>query len=424
MASFFSFALVFGLTNVLYFMPEEMVNLVGLRPVATIWMNKLLLLVVLGACAMWIGYYSVLGRKLGLALSRSHLIGRWMSTSTRLNQWVLITFFLLSLVSRLTEIQLGIYGYGSDYNQLFARADYREYLALTSSLGKFALLGASMQCFSNPRSTLPDIMWLLFILTYEVVFGFISGFKGAVILPFLSVAVVYYCQRQKFPRWMIPSVIFAIFTSYLIIEPFRVARNESAGFSSTSLRSIVSTITNVGLGEKKESVAGTPISLQFLARTNLTYVASVGIEYEAEKQLSEDAPKFLENILLSPATAFIPRVLWSSKSMQTTGTWYNREVLGYEHLNAVGMSAFTYLNFAGGPIAVIIGFLVIGLIHRALFDGLRHFGSGGMMMLLGLIPTVVDIESAYYTVFISLFRFIPIFLFLQYFLLRHSHKGH
>lgn len=73
LASIFTFVLAFGVTNVLYFMPEDVVALVGLQPIATPWMNQLMLLVVLGACAMWVGYNS--GMAAGLPVIVSDEVG-------------------------------------------------------------------------------------------------------------------------------------------------------------------------------------------------------------------------------------------------------------------------------------------------------------------------------------------------------------
>src|SRR5438552_18352753 len=65
-ASVVTFAMAFGVTNVLYFMPEDMVFLVGIALIATALMNHLMLLVVFAAWAIWAGCWSRAGR--GIAL--------------------------------------------------------------------------------------------------------------------------------------------------------------------------------------------------------------------------------------------------------------------------------------------------------------------------------------------------------------------
>src|SRR5207244_2606393 len=128
------------------------------------------------------------------------------------------------LAARLLEIKLGVFGYSSTYDQLIDAANYREYLSMAASLGDVALVAAAMQCFAAVRSRLPDRLLVWLIVGYEVCFGFLSGFKSAVIMPFIIVAVVYYSQRKRFPRWLVPSLALGLVVAYGVIEPFRLAR--------------------------------------------------------------------------------------------------------------------------------------------------------------------------------------------------------
>ncbi|MHB8159796.1 MAG: hypothetical protein ACYDGS_04790 [Thermoleophilia bacterium] len=150
----------------------------------------------------------------------------------------------------------------------------------------------------------------------------------------------------------------------------------------------------------------------------------MGIEYAANNnELPAGSPEFLGNIILAPAHALIPRLLWDSKSLQNIGLWYTNQVMGLDFYSSTAMSPFTYLNFAGGPLAVIIGFLMVGIFQRGLFDGLRHFGGGGLIVLFGLLGTLVIIDSAFDTFFVNLIRFLPILVVAQYFLLRRPRQS-
>ena len=422
LASIFSIVLAFGVTNVLYFLPENMVALLGLQPIATPWMNQLMLLVVLGATSMWVGYSSGVGRNMGRMLQRSRVLRKWMSPSMRVNMLVLYAFLAISLIERLLAIKLGVYGYSSTYDQLIARASYTQYFSMAESLGKLALVGVALQCFASPRSARSDRVLLWLVLGYEVAFGFLSGFKSAVVMPFIIVGIVYYSQRNRFPRWLIPVVVVAVMAAYAVIEPFRAARNEDAGFVGTSLGSIVSTMTSASNVNADDGGERASTKLRFLARSNLTYFASLGIEYAANNELPAGSPQFLGNIILAPAHALIPRFLWSDKPLETIGLWYTNQVMGLDFFSSTAMSPFTYLNFAGGPLAVILGFLMVGILQRGLFDGLRRFGGGGLIVLFGLLGTLVNIDSAFNSFFVSLIRLLPILVVLQYVLLRRSRR--
>lgn len=382
-------------------------------------MNQLMLLVVLGACAMWTGYSSAAGRSLGQTLQRSYILRAWISTSMRVNKPALYICLAVSLTARLWAINLGVYGYSSTYDQLIASAAYIQYLGMAESLGRLALVAAGIQCFASPRSIIQDrlLVWLIF--SYEVVFGFISGFKSQVVMPFVIVGIVYYAQRNRFHRLLAPAIVIAVIAAYAVIDPFRAARNEDPGFSGTSLSSIVTTMIHsdddrIGRGEKSQ------MWLSFLGRSNSTYTASLGIEYAANNKLPTGSPQFLGDIFLAPAHAFIPRLLWVDKSVQDVGYWYTKEVIGHDIFTSTGMSPFTYLNFAGGPLAVIIGFLIVGILQRGLFDGLRVFGGGGLIVLFGLLNTLVNIESAFNSFFVGIIRALPLLVITQYFLLKRQ----
>lgn len=423
MASIFTFVMAFGITNIIYFMPEAVVALVGLEPIATPWMNQLMLLVVLGAISMWVGYSSGMGRSMGRMLQRSRVLRKWMTPTFRINKLAIYACLAISLIAKLWAIKLGVYGYSSTYDQLIAAAAYTQYFYLVDSLCKLALVGVALQCFATLRTSRADRRLLWLVLGYEVVFGFISGFKSAVVMPFIIVGIVYYSQRNRFPRWLVPAVVVGLMAAYAVIEPFRAARNEDAGFVGTSLGSIVSTMTSDSSVNADDGGERASTALSILTRSNTTYIGSLGIEYAANhSELPAGSPEFMADIILAPVHALIPRFLWESKSLQNIGLWYTQEVMGRGHFSSTAMSPFTYLNFAGGPLAVILGFLLVGILQRGLFDGFRHFGGGGLIVLFGLLGTLVNISNAFNSFFITLIRFLPILVVVQYVLLRRSRR--
>ena len=422
LASLFTFALAFGVTNVLYFMPEDVIASLGLPRIATPWMNQLMLLVVLGAISMWVGYSSGPGRSMGRMLQRSRALRKWMSPSMRINRPALYACLAAGLIAKLWSIKLGVFGYSSSYDQLIAAAGYTQYFAMADSLGKLALVGLALQSFGSPRATHFDRQLLWVVVGYEVVFGFLSGFKSAVVMPFIIVGFVYYSQRNRFPRWLIPAIVVGLMAAYAVIQPFRIARYDDAGFVGTDIGSIATTMTQARSIKEYDHGADDSTTLNILARSNLTYVGSLGIEYAAKNELPPDSPAFLGDILLAPAHALIPRFLWDSKPLQNIGLWYTNQVVGYGSFSSTAMSPFTYLNFAGGPLAVMLGFLLVGIFQRGLFDGFRHFGGGGLMVLFGLLGALINIDSAFNSFFVSIIRFLPILVVVQFVLLQRTRQ--
>jgi hypothetical protein len=421
LASLLTFVLAFGATNLLYFMPEESVALVGLQPVVTPWMNHLMLLVVSGACAMWVGYGSGVGRSIGRRMQRSRLLHRTMRISGRPNMLALFVCIAISLIARLLAIKLGVYGYSAtSYERIIEAAAFTQYLSMAGSLGRLALLLLSIQCFGSQRVTHLQWQLLWLVLGYEVAFGFICGFKGQVVMPVAIVGFAYYSQRNRFPVWLIPAIVGGFMVAYAVIEPFRAARKFDAEFVGTNLGSIVATMNSAIRVTADDSVERASVGLRVISRNNLTYLASLGIEYAAVNELPEGSPEFLGDLILAPVYAFIPRALWEGKSLQNIGLWYTNVVIGHDFNSSTGMSAVTYLNFAGGPLAVILGFLLVGILQRGLFDGLRHFGTGGVIVLFGLLGTLVLIDSAFNSFFVGIFRLLPIMVVAQHLLLHRQ----
>lgn len=416
LASALTFGLPFALSNAVFLASSDTLGRLGFPEHPTKWMARLMFLVMLAATSMWLGYRSGLGRGLGTLLARSRLLRRWVVPEAVVNPFAVGIVILVSLVARLWKIQLGVFGYGGSAERLGAGAEYLEYLSMADSMGRLALAAIALQCFSNPRAS-PVQRYALWGLTaYEAAFGILAGFKIAIVVPFIVVGVVYYSQKGRFPNWFAPTVASAIILAFAVVEPFRVARNANAQFDGTSLSSIVDAQT-LDLTAATGVAAIGETAILFLARANFTYAGSLGIEHVSRGPVREDAPPFLESLVLAPVHALVPRLLWPTKPMQNIGGWYNREVQGNETESSTGMSPITYLNYAGGLVAVILGFLAVGILQRGIGSGLRTYGIGGLLMLLGLLGQLSEIDSAFNTFFVGILRLFPMLLVAQYFLL-------
>ena len=417
LASVLTIALPYVLTNSVFMASDGVLLSLGLPPFPTVWMNQLMFQVVLAATAMWAGYRSGTGRFLEYLLERSRVLGRWVSHGGAMNNHAVIALLITSGIARAWKIHLGVFGYSASIEALGATAEYREYLGIAESLGRLALACVAMEFASSARPTLLQRGSLWLVLGIEVAFGFLSGFKSAVVWPFLIVGAVFYSQRRRVPQWLVPAVTVSILAGYAIIEPFRDERNTSATFDGSSIASIVGALgSNKSLGEGTVPVRD--VVAQVGSRVNLLYVGSLGIAHAANVPLADDAPRFLENIVLAPVMAAVPRLLWPSKPMLDAGAWYNREVMGNYHPTSVGMGPVTYLNYAGGAAGVLLGFFFLGAVQRGLFNGLRHFGRGGLIVLLGLLTTVSEIDSAFHVVLVSIIRLFPMLIVAQRVLLR------
>lgn len=424
LASFLTFLVSFALGNVLFLMPEEKVALVGLLPEVTPAILKLVLLVLLGAVAMWSGYWSPFAALLAVRFREWTPVRRLLRGRFELRPAAIVACLLACLGSRLLLIALGIYGYSSDPARLAETASYRQYLVLAESLGKLALFLVAMDHY-NPERPSGNAKLLAALLGFELFFGFLSGFKSAVAMPFVILGVSHYLMRGRIP-WRIVSVLpLAIVAAYYVIEPFRLARYSDDDFRGTDMGAIASTMVNAALADREAGAdlevgetAGTGLAL--LARASLTEVASLGIGYADTTPLPPGSPAFLKDIFLAPLYAVVPRAIWSSKEMSRHGLWYVQEVMGIHDLNtAVGMSPFTYLYFAGGGAAVVLGFYFIGSIQRFVTLSFMTGRNGGATIVFALLlPIVAIVDSVFFTTIVELIRMLVIGVVLQSVLLK------
>lgn len=416
-ASILTFGLVYGATNVVYFFPEDHLAQAGLLyQIVTPEMNRLMALSIIAAAAMWSGFYLKLGDGIGKFIRR--LFAPLLRKQLRISLLWAVLFVFVSALARLLQISLGIFGYANEYQALLDYASIREYLDVAAGLGIVVLLAVSLAYFDTGRRYL--LICMLALFAYEIAFSFLSGFKGRVLFPILVIGGAFIVVRRRFPVWLVPALVAALIIAWAVVEPFRMTKNTGSGIDSTSVGAI-----STALGEAAREAAlgeegGFTVDLvPILARSNITAVGSLGIAFVDEGiGLPPDAPSFLSDIFLAPAHALVPRFLWEDKPLQSLGLWYVREVLGFEYLTSVGMGPITYLYFAGGVMAVVMGFGLLGVAQRALIAGLFGAGGGAVFCYLLLMPTVVSIDSAFNTVFVGIIRYGLIAVLWQWLLLK------
>lgn len=425
LCSLMVFVLGFGVTNILYFLPENMPYLVGSRPGVTASMNKLMLLAVIGALAMWLGYWSPLASRLMTRGSLVRLRTKFFEFDAEPKVWALVGLVFASLASRLIQIQLGLFGYSSSYDRYIEAASYTQYLSMGSSLGKLALVIAAFQYYS-PQLGRRVSAWFFGILAYEIMFGFLTGSKAVVVMPLIIVMLCQYLRIGRASRQWIIAIPLALMIAYTVVEPFRVALNEDADLKGKSLASTANTLmdSTSSAAHEADTEEKTALLLRIMSRLNITYVGSLGITFaDNNESLPAGSPEFLENILLAPLHAWIPRFLWEGKPLGNSGMWYTQTVMGLDQITTTAMGPFTYLYFAGGIIAVFLGFIFIGFIQRVIFFIMQPWVSPiGGVAFLSILSTLIVWENAFNGIIVSLFRELPLVLILLIFLYKRTSR--
>lgn len=419
MASFFTFGLSFGVSNVLFFLPPETIGAVGLVPEVTPAMVKLMWLVLLGAIAMWLGYWSPLAARLS-SEGMQRKASRWIRRAPKPRVLAVPLLSLVALAARLLQVRLGVFGYSSSHEQLSALGGITQYLGMLASLGLLALVLAALTYFWQPGSA-RNKGWLVAMLAIEVAFGLLSGFKSQVAMPFVIVGISQYVRNGRLPVTWIAGFVVALVFAYGVIEPFRNAIRADGG-GVRSFAQIAGAMATAQSRFDTEIVGGAPTWIKILARSSLTADGSVGIAYkDAQESMPEGSPKFLTNMLLAPAYAWIPRIIWTEKPVGNLGLWYTRVVMRRNSFSATAAGPFTYLYFAGGIFAIPVFFGLLGVVHRAFYFLLTPtVKPAGALIFFAMLQTLSNVPTALDGMLVDMFRTLPLLVLLQFALFRRS----
>jgi hypothetical protein len=414
-----TFVMGYGVTNILFFLPRNTIAFLGLVPEVSPSMVKHQYLALLGAIAMFTGYWSPLAARLSNPRAVVKFQHRYLPGTDILWHLAVPLLLVISVGIRLLAMRQGLFGYGGDFSaeRLAQTAAYSQYLSMAGGLGKLSLVLAALKYFS-PYSVKRNAIWFWTVLLVEIFFGILTGMKSAVGMPIVIVGICQYICTGKIPKKWIALTFASIVMAYAIIQPFREVRNQQ-GDTLTSVSAIVDVLiqgvsSNVGQTMSHQSSTSSFL-LSFSARSNLSYIGSFGIEYaDAGDRLPAGSPAFLKDLFLAPLHALIPRFIWDSKPLGNLGLWYNQVVMGMSHFSSTAMGPFTYLYFAGGYLAVGIAFYFLGVFQRCLWflttPGRRFAGT---VLFLVLLPSVAIVESSVNGMIIQLIRYVIIFFILM-----------
>jgi hypothetical protein len=350
------------------------------------------------AVAFWVGYRLRTAIRLGTTASRALRSSGFVRFTLQINVPVALVSTAATLAAILISIRLGVFGYSSNYNDLFSNAEYRQLLSTVQVFLPLNLFLFSYDAFcrlgrGRPTGWRLPMVGALFLLNVGV--GFLSGFKAQVAFPALIVAGSYYLASRKIPVIPLLLAIPLLWGAYRVIEPFRALWNNSEHFDSTNLSSITSALADAtttsetaipiigGVGQ-----AATKVEL-------LSFTAATIEALRNNPEITVDGPNFLNAILLAPVYMLVPRAVWPGKPIYQFGYWYAQTILGdpIGMRNSVAMGPISYFLFIHGSLAVVVGFMFLGGLFRAIFEALSHAGPGAWLVYLMASPTMFFIYS-------------------------------
>jgi hypothetical protein len=252
-----------------------------------------------------------------------------------------------------------------------------------------------------------------------MIFGFFSGYKYGVVMPFVLTGFVYYYVMDRIPWKAFLAAIALLYLAYAVIEPFRALRYLDPDFKNREIVAIASGVMRAGESYDQAEVKDVFLA-QIAPRLNSTLSAACAVKYMDENKLPPNAPSFLQDLFLAPFHALVPRFLWSAKPISLIGLWFNSEVLGggEDSPSSGAMTPIGYLYFAGGVLAIGVGFFLIGIAARWIASSFWKCGSGSAIVYFGLLGNFIVIDSSVNAIFLSLIRNLLLLVSLQYFLFK------
>lgn len=432
LASLLTFAIPFGLTNILFFGSTYETYVFSTRSLSFSWLNMAIAYAVVASIFMWIGYHSKFGKRIG---ERTR---NWLNRRTILKPYwqpfylAVIGLFALSTVSKYLLLQAGAYGYGG----AGGIPALQQYLIWGKDLSAVCVLVVAIDVFSDRSGKNVRLTAMLAsMVIIDVFWGVLAGFKTQVVFPLIIVVGGYYLSRRHLPKMGLVAVGVALFVAYSVVGPYRrslSAEGRSGSSRIEVLSQVIAGSGGVGYGAPSagfELIEPKVFFTSVSARLNLTGVAAAAVRYGDEHSGAgrEDyvGPR-LETILTSPARAVIPRLVWANKpTVSTIGRWFRRNAWGGPGpgTTSVGMSTVGYLYIAGGVGAIAACFLLLGGIQRFVRTAFLSSGGGGLIVYLGLLMPLVKVPNAFDTVIIDIIRLTPLLLAVQYIVIRSRRDG-
>lgn len=357
------------------------------------------LLVAQAAVAAWgIGF-----RFLPMTLLRSFMIvarsiaapsGPWRLRSP----YVPILLYLASVASTLYQLRTGSFAYLADGRALIATpGSFGPLLELGEGLGQAGVVVAAVGVLTAKRDRLRATLIFIVLIGAEVGTGAFSGTKAPFILLAVSVAVPLFATRRSISWKLVLASLAVLAVGTAFNGTYRDKLNEPGG-RQRALDAFSATAAE---------------TLQPIALTNsvIDGVESLGIRLRqidniaivVQRTPSEIPYRGTGNLLLDPVRSVVPRALWPTKPVVTTGLDFTREYYNSSTFSSSAVTVVGDLYRHGGIVVVIIGMLLLGGAVRLADDYWHPFRDIRFAVLYAaFFLTLVNLESDVASVITSL----------------------
>lgn len=383
------------------------------------YLNNGMIFASIGFISMWYSYHSNFVKRIAFAIFNLITLQKKLLHADFTPNWFLvIAFFIISIVFKLILISFGVYGVIGTISPSEFEIPYLQYIITLSSISSIAVLFVSIYFFKTNKNKL----LFLTIFLIDLFFSIISGFKGAIVMSFVVLGISYYVAHGKIKYLYLLIAISSIGFAYAIIEPYRQYIQKNINTDKNSLSGITESFIKSyrGVDVKKQESD----NYEIFRRLNFLPELVKFQNYKNEHGLTEDDPDFIYITLTTPLQIFTPRFLWKDKPKSDLGVWWvTQRVFGMNEVNsssAFGPIGFLYLT--GGTFAIIIGFIIIGFILQLTYLFLNSRYWGGIFIALALLSRAIELEAGFNFYIIGFVHILIFSIIFQYFVLKTHTK--
>ncbi len=281
--------------------------------------------------------------------------------------WIL---FGISLLGRLAQLAGGRFGYVGDPSQLLTNpTSTGQIVNIMVQCGNFALIVAAI-AFVQRRTTATRTT-LIVLTTAQVLVGGLAGGKQYFILTVLAPAMIL-AVHGRFPR---KSVLVAIAVFAVGFAPFIQAyrensRNADRTLTPASAFAQAPAVLENTLAQDTSSRFGDTLDLMSRRTRQIDSYAAVVQTTPAQFSYLP-----LSNYLYAPVLGLVPRAIWPSKPVISSGADFARTHFGASTgvYTSAAIPPTVDLHRHGGLLVMLTGMFLIGvavrLLDRALHPG-------------------------------------------------------
>ena len=346
------------------------------------WLNMALLYLSVGLMVLWLGYRSRIALWIEHILHLDHRHPSVGSTHQVIFFWIPI-LYTIGTLARIYLISTGTYGY--------LKAQYRDVaeaqLSFSHSLSHIQLfcsyaLVLSAICYFTQNSAKQRIT-LYSLVSAEILFGFISGYRTPIYLTFLFIGVVYYYIRREMPLRYILLGLIIILSIFPLIGTYRNLIN-SGTIDTKNTGQVLDSMWAIFSDTINERGSEIIVDGSKLASERMSFIQCLASAIKFSSEHGSYPDRHL--ILLMPLLAFIPRAVWPSKPRLELGYWFYTEVLGGSAISAVDPTYVGALNLYFGFWGYLAAMFFVGAFQKFAY---RRYSFGNSLVNVFFAPFVM-----------------------------------